>query len=263
MPVGDWYVAEDGKVLGPFPVSELAAMAARQSTLLVWAEGLDGWTEAGKVEALRRVLNRPAPAEQASPVEAAPAAKPSLRDRAKRELIEYAAIAAYLYICFGALALYKAAILRGEGISFAPYGFAIAKALILGKFLLLLRAAKIDGPQVRARRMILDIARNALLFAILLCALSVLEEIIVGWFHGRTPLAVLADMTGHSVLLVVATALIMVLILIPYFAYLEITERLGEGALLRMLLEPRARREHQEEHGVKYRQQHGQVEERR
>jgi hypothetical protein len=261
MPAGEWYVAEGGKVLGPFPMSELVAMASKASPLLVWAEGLDDWTEAGEVEALRRVLRGPAPAEQAPSVEATPAAKPLLRDRAKRELIEYAAIAVYLYICFLALALYKTAILRGEGVSFAPYGFAIAKALILGKFLLLLRAAKLDGPRVRARRMIQDIARNALLFAILLCVLSVLEEVIVGWFHGKTPAAVLADMTGHSVLQVVATALLMVLILIPYFGYVEITERLGEGVLLRMLLEPRARRENREGHAGKHSKRHRQVEE--
>lgn len=258
MPQGEWYVAEGSTVLGPFPASELAAMAAKASPLLVWTEGLDDWTEAGEVEALRAVLRRPAPAEQPRPAEAAPAEKPLLRDRAKRELIEYAAIAVYLFVCFLALTLYKAAILRGEGIGFAPHGFAIAKALILGKFLLLLRATKIDGPRLRPRRMIQDIARNALLFAILLCVLSVLEEVIVGWFHGKAPAAVLADMTGDSALQVGASALLMVLILIPYFGYVEITERLGEGVLLRMLLDPRARPQAQE--GAKPRKRHRQAE---
>jgi hypothetical protein len=240
MSASSWYVAEDGQVTGPLSTPELAVLAAtRTSPILVWAEGLDGWTDAGEVEALRSVLGLSAKTKRTGADAAAPTS--SLKERARRELIEYAAIAAYLYVCFGALTLYKASILRGEGISFAPFGFAVAKALILGKFLLLLRAARIGEPRSGAGRMIVDIGRNAVVFAGLLIVLSVVEEIIVGWFHGKGPSAVLAEMTGHSGLQVLATTLLIVLVLIPYFAFHEITARLGEGALVHMLVERRER----------------------
>jgi hypothetical protein len=244
MAVGTWYVAQDGEVVGPLSATELAVYAAtRSSPIFVWADGLDGWVDAGEFDALRNVLGAPASSSGSGETLAGASAshKPSLAERARRELVEYAAIAAYLYVCFGALILYKAAVLREEGISFAPLGFALAKALILGKFLLLLRAARIGQHRAAAGRMAMDIARNALLFAILLIVLALIEEIIVGWFHDKSPAAVLADMTGHSGLQVLATALLMVLVLIPYFAFHEITERLGEGVLMRMLLERRER----------------------
>jgi hypothetical protein len=232
-----WYVVDDGKVLGPLAVSDLVAMAATKTVpLLVWTEGFADWTEAHEVEALRTVLSRTqSPTNDEAPVQSKQ--KPSLKDRARRELIEYAAISAYLYVCFGALTIYKAAILRGQGISFAPYGFALAKALILGKFLLLLRAAKIGRRKSGGGRMVVDIARDALIFAALLGVLDVLEEIIVGWIHGKSSAVVLAEMTGDSGLQVLATALLLVLVLIPYFAFHEITERLGEGSLVHMLVE--------------------------
>lgn len=130
----------------------------------------------------------------------------------------------------------------GGGVGFAvPFGLAIAKALILGKFLLLLQAAKVGQKDTGRGRMILDIARNALLFAALLIVLTVIEELVVGWFKGKGPAVVLGELTGHSGLQVLATALLMVLVLVPYFAFQQITDRLGDGALLRMSLERRDR----------------------
>jgi hypothetical protein len=239
MAAGQWYVAQDGEVIGPLSGSELAVIAAtRPGPVLVWKDGLHGWVEAGEVDELRSVLGPPVRATAASLATAtATVAKPTLAQRARREAIEYAAIAGYLYVCFGALVLYKAAILHGEGISFAPAGFALAKALILGKFLLLLQAAKVGRHKAGAGRMASDIGKNALLFAVLLCILAVVEEVLVGWFHGKSPGVVLVEMTGHSGLQVLATTIVMTLVLIPYFAFHEITDRLGEGALVRMLLE--------------------------
>jgi hypothetical protein len=235
-----WYVAREGQVVGPLPAHDLADLArASDAPVLVWAEGLDGWTQAGEVAALRDVLGLPVRPDGSAADDVTVLLQPrklTVAERARRELVEYAAIAAYLYVCFGALILYKASILRGEGIVFAPLGFAVAKALILGKFLLLLKAVHVGEVRSGHGRMVLDIARKALVFALLLVVLSVVEEIGVGWFHGKTPARVLADMTGDSVLQVLATTLLMVLVLVPYFAFHEITEQLGEGELLRMLV---------------------------
>src|SRR5499425_1078816 len=63
------------------------------------------------------------------------AADDSLRKRAADELREFLIIAAYLYVCFTALAYFKAAILQAHGVSFAPFGIAAIKALICAKFM--------------------------------------------------------------------------------------------------------------------------------
>jgi hypothetical protein len=56
--------------------------------------------------------------------------KTSLGERAIHELKEFLIIAAYLFVCFSAVAYFKASILKAYGVSFAPFGFALAKALI-------------------------------------------------------------------------------------------------------------------------------------
>ena len=50
---------------------------------------------------------------------------------------EYAGISLYFYVCFGAILLYKESVLEAHDLSYAPYGLAAAKALILGKFMLI------------------------------------------------------------------------------------------------------------------------------
>ena len=65
--------------------------------------------------------------------------KPSamtIGEKMGHELRQFGLIAGYLYVCFGALILYKMAILRGQGIGYAPYGLAAVKALVLAKFIL-------------------------------------------------------------------------------------------------------------------------------
>jgi hypothetical protein len=60
--------------------------------------------------------------------------KVSIGAKVTDELKEFGIIAAYLYVCFTALLFYKASILKAYDIPFAPFGFAVAKALICAKF---------------------------------------------------------------------------------------------------------------------------------
>jgi membrane protein CcdC involved in cytochrome C biogenesis len=166
----------------------------------------------------------------------------SMVHKALRELQEYAVVSAYLYVCLGALVLLKVAILNGQGVSYAPYGLAAIKALVLGKFILLGRAAAI-GDRYRNRRGIYVIAHKSLAFLVLLLVLSVIEEVVVGYIHGHPVAASLALFLGGSFLQILAASMIMLLILIPYFAYVELEKALGEARLRQILFAPPARRQ--------------------
>jgi hypothetical protein len=163
----------------------------------------------------------------------------SVAHKVAHELLEYALISAYLYVCFGALLLYKTAVLRGEHVSYIPYGTAAINALVLGKFILLGQVAGL-GDRYGSRRTVYVIVHKALLFLAMLLVLSAVEEIVVGLIHGRTVAASLADFLGGSLLQVLATSAIMLLILIPYLTFKELGEALGEGRLRQILLERHA-----------------------
>jgi hypothetical protein len=148
-------------------------------------------------------------------------------------LREYIALSTYLYICFAALLLYKAAILRGHNIEYAPYGLAACKALLLAKFILIGR--KLGIGDHFGSTLIHKIIFTSVLFVFFVVALSAIEVAIGAIVHHRRIDQSLADGAATPGE-IIATSLLLLLVLIPYFAYREIHAALGEGKLLQLLL---------------------------
>jgi len=160
-------------------------------------------------------------------------AKATLQQRAVHEFWEFAILTAYLYVTLGAVIVMKTAVLHTEGIEVAPWGIAIVKALLLAKFMLVGRALKI-GEGNSTRPLIWPTLYKALAFLVLLVILTTIEEAVVGLFHGRSIAASLGDLAGRRLEETLASFLIMLLVLIPYFAFRVLDEVLGEGRLARM-----------------------------
>jgi hypothetical protein len=156
--------------------------------------------------------------------------------RVRHELVQFLIISGYLYLYFGAIIFYKASILNGEGISFAPFGLAIVKALILGKFILMGHALKFGERGIRFR-LVLDILYKSLLFLIMLVILSIAEDVAVDFVHGSPIREALTGFAGGSLQQAFAVSLLMLLVLIPYFAFREIARSMGEGRLLKLLID--------------------------
>jgi Na+-transporting NADH:ubiquinone oxidoreductase subunit NqrD len=148
----------------------------------------------------------------------------SLKERARKELRNYAIVAAYLYVCFGAILLYKTALLREEGVAFLPHGLAAIKALILGKFILIGEAVGV-GERAQPRSLLSAIATSTALYFLLLVVLSIVEELVVGKVHGHSLAETIAEFRDHSGLEMLATSILMLLILIPLIAFKELRRR--------------------------------------
>ncbi len=239
----NWYYIENDETMGPTTLEDLARRIRKAGrSRLVWTEGMAEWAEADAVPALSqffRTTSRPSPAkiEPSIASDTAAPAKSTLVRRLRRELSEYLVISAYLFVCFAALLFYKAAILESDGIEFAPFGIAVAKALVLGKFVLILHALKVGEQKGGTRVLLADILKKSVIFLIFLGALTVVEEIIVGLLHGRTAKEAVGAIGGGTLQQALATSILMLLILIPYFAFRVISVRLGEGVLWRLLTE--------------------------
>ncbi|MEO8715893.1 MAG: hypothetical protein ABI369_12850 [Acetobacteraceae bacterium] len=95
------------------------------------------------------------------------------------------------------------------------------------------------GDRYGRRRLAHAIIEKAVLFLLLLLVLSAIEEVIVGVLHGRSIGASLADIGGGTLWQLLATSLIMLLILVPYVAFREISATLGHGGLWQLLLRDR------------------------
>ena len=216
-----WYYAENGEKRGPATSGEIVKLIEQDDAqpALIWAEGVQLAVPSAEAEA-----KKPPELKRAT-----------LARRARNELIEYLAIASYLAVCFGALLFYKATILESEGVETTRVALAIVKALILGKFVLVLEHLKIGQGKKSARVLFLNIVKKALLFTLLLILLTAIEEVIVGFIHGENARDALQGFGGGTRPEALATALLMFMVLIPYFAYRDIAAKLGEEALLKLL----------------------------
>jgi hypothetical protein len=169
-------------------------------------------------------------------------AKIPLKKRAAHELREFCVVAGYLLICFMALAYLKAAILRAHGIPFAPFGFAVVKALICAKFVLILDVFHV-GDRFKTRALIWPTLYKSLTFLVLLLVLNALEEVLVGLLHHRSVADSLNEVGGGTFPQLIATSVIGFLILVPFFAFRTLGEVVGEQNLIRVFLQPRHKAE--------------------
>jgi hypothetical protein len=159
--------------------------------------------------------------------------KATLHQRAMHELKEFVILAVYLYITLGAVILMKTAVLHTEGINFSPWGIAIVKAAVLAKFMLLGNAMKI-GNRTTSRPLIWPTLHKAFAFLVLLIVMTIIEEAVVGMFHHQSIAVSLGELVGSHLEETLAGFLIMLLVLIPFFAFHVLSEALGEGRLERM-----------------------------
>jgi len=162
----------------------------------------------------------------------------SIGKRAIDELKEFAVVAAYLCVCFTAILYLKASILKAEGIAFAPFGFAVIKALICAKFVSVGHILHL-GERFKSLPLIWPTLYKSLVFLILLLGLNALEEIVAGQMHHRTIAESLAEVGGGTIDQLIATSIVGVLILIPFFAFRALGEVVGEGNLVRIFFQHR------------------------
>ncbi len=160
----------------------------------------------------------------------------SLRERAMIELRAFAVLSVYLWICFGALMLYKSAILRTEGVAFLPLGFAALKAVVSAKFLMLGNFLPISARR-SGERLIVSMLRKSLVLLGLLVALTIIEEAVLALIDGRPVAEAMAELAGGSAFQAGTSLLVMLLILFPYVGFRTLGEALGIENLFAVLVQ--------------------------
>ena len=157
----------------------------------------------------------------------------AIRSKLAEEFRAMAALAAYLYVCFAAVTLFKSAILREAGIHYEIWGLAAIKALIMAKFMLVGRMLHV-GMRYQNKPLIWPTLYRSLMYLIVLLILTTLEELIVGFIHGRAVADSLTHVVGPNLFQGLAFCLIMFLILVPYSAFTALSEVLGERETIRL-----------------------------
>jgi hypothetical protein len=165
----------------------------------------------------------------------APTNSRNWHEKLAEELRAYAIISTYFFVCFSAIMIYKAALLHEAGIEFFPLSAAAIKALILGKFALIASSLPIRMKS-DSRTMLFKLVINSVMLLTVLMTLSFLEELVVGRMHGQSFAAILMEYQGALLGEKLASALLMLLVLLPAVGVAELAEALGPGELPKLLL---------------------------
>jgi hypothetical protein len=160
-----------------------------------------------------------------------------MKEKLRAELHKFLLVSAYLYVCLLAVLLYKAAVLHGSKVHVLSFGFAAGKALILAKFVLIGEAVRL-GARRNTRSVLQLIMWRSFLFLLLLVALTIVEEILVGLARGHGVDQTMAEFVARGVPETLASCLLMLLVLVPLMTVIEASRTMGEGSVRRFLMSP-------------------------
>jgi hypothetical protein len=158
----------------------------------------------------------------------------SLKSKAIHEAEKFLAYFIYLWILFGLFSLHKAIIFQ-PGHLVPRLGFACFNALIMAKVMLLAEDLRI-GERFHFSRLIFSILFKAASFSFVMVVFDIVEEVVLGHFHGKDISQSLDDLGGGSLKVIISIGIIMFFILIPFFSFTEIGRVIGQDKLTKLLL---------------------------
>ena len=155
------------------------------------------------------------------------AAAPGFKQRAARELKDYAIISAYLAVLFCAISTYTALLLRKYDVDTWNYAFALINALVIGKVILIGDMMHI-GRRAETRPLYQTVILKSIAFGLFIFAFHLLEEFVKRLIHHEPPGTVLHEIELTQL---ISRAIVILCALMPLFAFRELPRYLGEGKL--------------------------------
>ena len=169
--------------------------------------------------------------------------KAGIRERFIHEMKRYLAVVIFLFFFFGAFTAYRRLLLASYEIDYVDYGWALIKAIVLGKVILIGELLHV-GERFEGRPLIVSTLWKTLVFGLLIVAFAVLERLVGAWIHHR-PLSEEFSFTGPEGYELLARIPLQIVALVPLFAFRELGRVLGEERLEALFLRgPAARPGH-------------------
>ncbi len=158
----------------------------------------------------------------------------SLKDKAKEEFIKAFQLTIYFGIWFCALAFLAATSLHERPIPLSIFGFALFKAAVCAKFMLVAQAVfpiKVD----KKNGVVISLIMESLVYLAVVLGLNYLEAGVDGLIHGKDFLISMTEFGRSNPLRVVAMSIVYWLIVWPYLLLMGMSLMLGTHATLEIL----------------------------
>ena len=270
-----WYLRRGDKRYGPLGDRELLLLVERgglRTDDLLWKPGFSSWKSVHAVCDLKTSpedtsrknasiqtasppvvptqdasyvpdgLSGDAPrqAEMAGALDVSEPRKTSLKAKLYEELRKLLMIFAYLWLVFFVFLVHEWIVLADNHIGFRFYGLAVINALVLSKIMLIAEGLRF-GERFDDKPLIIPIAYKSVLFSVLLVVAYILEEIALGWFHGKSVAESFPQIGGGGVVGTLCVAGLLCIALVPFFAFREIARAMGEVQFRSLMLGPAER----------------------
>ena len=147
-----------------------------------------------------------------------------LKQKAKHEFEELAAVFLYLAFFFCALATYSMLLLDEFHVSYFNYGAALINALVIAKVILIGEYAHL-GKMHEAKPLLFSAANKAFLFGLLVFGFHLIEEVIKRLLQGKNMAGAFHDIRIDDLL---GRSVVVFCTFIPLFAFRELRRVLGE-----------------------------------
>jgi len=166
-----------------------------------------------------------------------------LRKAARRtlhQLQEFAAMFLYLWVLFSLFAIYKSIVRIEYPLNYPSQSLAFANAFVLAKVMLVADDFRF-GSRFQHRSLAYPIVHKAFVFTFILLCFYIIEHVVFGMWEGLSFNESFPRFGGKGFEPILAIALIMFVVLIPYCAFREIGRVVGRDALRSLLFDRQAR----------------------
>jgi hypothetical protein len=160
--------------------------------------------------------------------------KTGWRQKIGHELVEYWLNFVYLFLFFGVFIEYRRLVLTEYKITYLHYGYALFKALILAKVIMIgdiLRLAR----RLQDQPLILTTLYKTVVFTVFVAVFSALEHLVEGLLHGEGLAGGIHGLVSN-IDEVLASGMVVFFAFIPFFAFRELGRVLGEGKIAELFL---------------------------
>jgi len=145
----------------------------------------------------------------------------------------------YLWALLGLFSIHKSLVLN-ENHLFWHQGFAIINAWLLAKVMVTAEIFHV-ADNLKHKPLIYPIVFKSVVFAAILVSFHLLEEILVGWWHGKTIAESITTVGGGSFKGILDVGFMMFIVLMPFFAVREFGRVVGENELYELFFVRRSK----------------------
>jgi hypothetical protein len=138
-------------------------------------------------------------------------------------------IFAYLWVLLGLLSVHKSIVLNEPNLIYHQ-GFAFINAGLLAKVMLTAEMFHV-ADNLKNKPLIYPIMFKSAIYSIILVSFYIIEETLIGMWHGKTAMESIPDVGGGSLKGILVVGLMMFVVLIPFFALKEISRAIGDDNL--------------------------------